>query len=314
MGQPKVFDEKRLPRAYRELMASFERMLRANNRDSGTIASYLGTVTRLGLWLLEQEDGGGCGEQLDMRLVTRRTLDGFMAKHLETYAPATMVKHFAALRVWFTWLADEEEIASDPMARMHRPELPERLPEVPSESAIRAVLAACAGNEFEDRRDLAIIRLLLDTGMRRKEIAGLQLQDVDFERNIATVHAKFNRVRLCPFGRKAALALDRYLRVRRNHRCAEDPALWLSLRGGLSYSSLFRIVKQRVARAGYPAIYPHLFRHTFAHLWLAHGGQERDLLELAGWRSADMLRRYGASLAGERARNAHKTLSPGDRF
>lgn len=308
MPQPKIYDASALPRSYRELMASFERMLRANNRHPKTIALYLGSVTRLGLWLQ------AASMSLEPRAVTRGALEGFLAEYLERYAPSTVIKHYAGLHVWFTWLTDEEEIPTNPMARMSPPQLPERLPPVPPEAAIRAILAACAGNAFEDRRDLAIIRLLLDTGMRRQEIAGLALADIDFERNIATVHAKFNRVRLCPFGRKAALALDRYLRVRRAHRCAEEPALWLGTRGGLSYIALYQIVKRRAVAAGYGAIYPHLFRHAFAHLWLAAGGQERDLLELAGWRSSDMLRRYGASLAGERARNAHKTLSPGDRF
>ncbi len=74
-----------------------------------------------------------------------------------------------------------------------------------------------------------------------------------------------------------------------------------------------RSMRARIG-AGLPPIHPHQFRHGFAHAFLAAGGQETDLMRLAGWSSRAMLQRYGAAAADERARDAYRKLSPMDRL
>jgi site-specific recombinase XerD len=208
----------------------------------------------------------------------------------------------------------------DPLLRTTAPLVPEQPVPVLNVDHLRALLDVCEGREFSSRRDMAIIRLFLDTGIRLAELTALELDDVDLDHREATVLGKGRRRRTVVFGHKATLALDRYIRVRAAQRRADLPQLWLSLTGRAGHgpmtgSGIAQMIERRGQAAGITGLHPHVLRHTWAHYArLEDRLHDDEIMRLAGWRSRSMLNRYAASAADERARDAGKRSSLGDQL
>ena len=158
------------------------------------------------------------------------------------------------------------------MGGMRPPHLPEQPVVVVGPEHLVRLLKACEGRDFTSRRDTAVILLLVNTGMRRAECAGMTLDDVDLDQRIVWVLGKGRRPRALPIGRKTAQALDRYLRVRDEHWLSHLPHLWVGQRAH-DPSGVYQVVHDRARAAGLPAIHPHQLRHAFAHQLAGRGWQ-----------------------------------------
>ena len=178
---------------------------------------------------------------------------------------------------------------------------------------LAALIKACSGKTFRDRRDEAVVRFLLGHRCAGLGAAACPSRTWTWTTRWPLVHGQ---------GPQAPPGLHR-----RAHRPRAGPvpargaqapvghldALFLAERGALSPDGVRDLVRVRGERAGIPNVHPHRFRHSFAHDFLLNGGQERDLMRLAGWSSDVMLERYGASAADARAASAARKMKRGDR-
>jgi len=162
---------------------------------------------------------------------------------------ATANTRFQRLRVFFAYLADEGEIDRSPMERMKAPAVPDTPVPVVRDDLLRAMLAGCSGNDFDDRRDNAILRLFIDTGLRLPELTSLHIEDVDFDNDVAVVPGKGHPPRACPFGAKTGQALDRYLKLRARRPERRRPELWLGKKGPVTFSGIRQVIKRRSREA-----------------------------------------------------------------
>ena len=286
------------------MLTSWELALRAERRAAKTIETY-------GLGVRKFADWHG---DVDVSEVTRDDVRGFLV-HLEDegYEPASVRARYGGLRQFFAWLVNEDELDHSPMDKIKPPKVtPPKILVLTEDQAKR--LVKIGGRDFLARRDTAILRLFLDTGMRLGAMLGLRVEDVDLGERIAYVKTKGDKFRACPFGFATARALDDYLRVRERHELAHRPELWLGQRGPLLRNGARQMLYRRGEQAGIQGLHPHALRHTFADHWLANGGTEGDLMQLAGWSSRAMLDRYAAANKQARARSAHERLALGDRL
>ena len=300
---------------YDALLDSWELALDADGYPATTLRAYRIGVQRFAAWLhVEHPD-------VDPLSIDRQHIRGWLAGARDRYSVNSIRAWYTGLRHFCGWLLAEGETTTDPTVGVRGPRPGETATNVLADDAVAALLATCTGNSFKDRRDAAILYVFFDGGVRLAENVGLRVDDFDLKDRILFLQGKGSnrsgpRRRAVALGVKATRALDRYLRERRKHPYAELPQMWLGDRGRgpIKRDAVVATVQSRAAQAGIEGFHPHMARHTWASAFRQAGGEEGDLMVLGGWRSRQMLDRYGKAAAEGRAQASYRQRSLGDRL
>ena len=302
-------------------ITAFLRAMRRENVSPNTITTY-GTACRFfAEWLMEQ------GQPTDLAAITARDVEAWELSLQERVASATVHNRHRGLQRFFSWYAaqlDEDTEWRNPMGRMKPPRMERYAPRVLTLDELRAILGACAGKGFEERRDEALIRLFFNTGARRAEVAGLRYsptdtaaRDIDLARGRVTISAmtaKGRKERTTAIDDRTIDALEKYLRARKQHPHAAESWLWLGSRGRLTDSGIAQVVRRRGQLAGIAGLHPHELRHAWMHHMDRAGASRETLMAIGGWSSDAMLRRYASSTANERAIEHAAKIGLGDKL
>lgn len=288
------------------MLPSWELALSAERKSPGTVKAYGAGVRAFLRWC----DAAGVEPELT-RTKAQQFVTGLLESGVEA---ATVHSRLKGLRLFSAWLAEEGEIDSDKLAGLRSPKIDTKVVTALSDDEIKRLLKVCQGKTFKDRRDEALVRLMLESGARASEVVGVQMDDVDVVRGLVTIRrGKGGKGRVVPFGPQTGLALDRYMRARRTHRLAHSKALWLGGGGKtFGYDALDAGLKARGEMAGITGFHAHLLRHTFATRWKRAQGSDDGLMAIAGWSSRAMIDRYSGAAAAERAAEESRRLALGD--
>jgi integrase/recombinase XerC len=240
--------------------------------------------------------------------VTVHQLRHFLAHWQPRLKPMSLDAKWRAASALFAWCLREELIEKNPVARLERPKVPQKLIRPYEGGEIQQLLGVCDTRTLLGARDRAMIITLLDTGLRASELCGLIMDGLDGD--FLRVNGKGDKERLVHLGREARRAIMAYLRKRPDDGL---PWLFLSRKGvPLNRSSLHQRLSALAQRAGLDRGGVHRLRHAFAINAIRNGASVLDVKYCLGHSRLDTTQRYVSSFGHEDAGRHHATFSPAD--
>ena len=252
-------------------------LLTAGGRSRATVDGYSRDLEQF-----RELAGVGTVRQFDRAAVLRWVNELYNRE----FARRSLARKLSALRAFTAWAIEYNLLEADPIPAEIKLPRELYLPHAISESEVEAMLDAAQGEAPVEVRDYAMLEVLYATGMRVSELCGLKVTDLHLAEGFATVLGKGSKQRVVPLGQYAIEALKRWLAGPRALLCptaARHPQVFLTQRGPISRSTVFRRVKHHAAIAGVQSeVSPHTLRHSCASHLLARGMDLRLVQELLG--------------------------------
>ena len=229
---------------------------------------------------------------------------------------STIARKSSSVRAFTAWLLEREVIDVDPGLRLRSPKLDRPLPKVATEDSVSKVLERLKNLATTDNpaalRDWCAFELLYATGMRVSELAGLDIDDFDFSRQLVRVTGKGDKQRMLPYGDAAADSIARWMRTGRNsYVLPESPqALLLTSRGKrVGVRQIYSLVAKQLEETPTGAAGPHTLRHSAATHLLDHGADLRAVQEILGHASLGTTQIY-THVSVERLKKSFEQAHP----
>ncbi len=234
------------------------------------------------------------------------------AVRMRGVSAGTQHRRFRETRAFFSWCLRMELISSHPFTGTSNVNIESKVIRPFSKADVEKLLSCCDNDTEMGVRSTAILLLLLDTGMQRAELEGLEVGDVDLDLGRAMLrHGKGRRQRIVPFSPNTGNVIRNYVS---KYRGTDSGRLFLSVDRGQGRKALNKYhlgtLFQRLGDQAGVHANPHRFRHTFATWAIEAGAREIDVQYLLGHSTAVMTRRYAATYDASQAANRHFLFSP----
>ncbi|MFM2364861.1 MAG: hypothetical protein RLY79_530 [Actinomycetota bacterium] len=299
--------------ALSEIRDAFLRYLESErNLSAHTIRAYLGDLDSFFEHL----------EKLDITDFSKLELSHIRSwlanQQVKGGARTTLSRRAVSIRLFTKWATKKGFLAKDVGATLATPKGARTLPDVLNVADAGLAMDALATRVAEEdgplsKRDCAMVEVLYASGARVSELCGLDLQDIDYERNTIRVIGKGNKERTIPLGNPAMRALDAWLKEGRPSLAGDksDRAVFLGARGKRIDQRTVRTVVYQALQAleGAVKLGPHALRHSAATHLLEGGADLRTVQEILGHASLATTQIY-THVSTERLQKAFKQAHP----